>query len=107
MNAALHLYEDPHLEERYEAIDALPVHPALVMLSDDAKASVGEAFREVAFTLCCDPSELTRGAHGEMLWHPAEDCLSLRLSVPELEAEMYVEIPSGHWSFRTGSHAEH
>lgn len=88
-------------------VEAVPVSRSQVMFSDDAKATIGEAFREVAWTLCCDPRALTRGATGEILWHPDSDALSIRLDVPELEAEMYIEIPAGHWAFIGASEARH
>lgn len=106
MEAALNLYESP-VTEAVPSIEAVPVSRSQVVFSDDARVTIGEAFRQVAWTLCCDPRALTRGATGEILWHPGTDTLSIRLDVPELEAEMYIEIPEGHWSFIGASEAKH
>lgn len=87
-----------------DAPDAVPeaheVFLADVEFSPNAKYTIGLAVKEVAAHCAMMPKELTSRMHGKMFWVESTRNLVIIFPVPELEAEMMIEIPKEHWRFR-------
>ncbi|NJB66365.1 hypothetical protein GGQ74_000005 [Desulfobaculum xiamenense] len=85
---------DGHRDEAHE------VQLADVEFTTNAKYTIGLAVKEIAAHCGMLPHELTRRMRGRMFWQEATEDLMIVFAVPELEADMMIEIPKGHWRFR-------
>ncbi len=71
-----------------------------VRFSRGAQLTIGFAVKEIAERCGLFPGDLTRRLRGRMYWMEGSENLMIVFPVPEVEAEMLVEIPRGHWWFK-------
>ncbi|MGE4297975.1 MAG: hypothetical protein AB7E47_08100 [Desulfovibrionaceae bacterium] len=71
-----------------------------VDFSPGARATIGLAVRHIAEQYLLEPSDLARRMQGEIYWIEPSDKLMIVLPVPEADADMFVEVPAGHWRFK-------
>ena len=74
-----------------------------VRLTNDARVTLGLAVKEIAAEFGLDAKAMTRHLSGEIYWRMDEDSLVFVLHCEELDADMFVNIPEGHWSFKGDS----
>lgn len=94
----------PHLlaeaDELHRESPSVKVQLSHIRVTAQAQATLGMAVQEVSREFGLDTSMLIKRLKGEIYWRPETDSLMFVLNCPELEADMFVEIPEGHWSFR-------
>lgn len=78
-----------------------------VTLTKQARISLGMAVREVAAEFGLDGRALAKSLSGEIYWRMDEDSLIFVLRSEELGADMFVQIPEDHWSFKNGNRRLH
>ena len=76
-----------------------------VSFSDNAKYTIGLAVKDIASQLGMFDHEITRRLVGEIYWLEESEDLIILFPVPEIGADMLVEIPSGHWWFKDADSA--
>lgn len=74
--------------------------PLDVELSPAAKTTVGMAAQEIALQLEMPLDLIKARTMGKMYWLEPSDELMIVISMPEIEADMFVNIPAGHWRLR-------
>jgi len=71
-----------------------------VRFSQGAMYTIGLAVKEIAEKCGLFTGELTKRLQGHMYWLEGSESLMILFPVPEIQAEMMVEIPQGHWWFK-------
>lgn len=71
-----------------------------VSFSQGAMHTIGLAVKEVAEKCGLFPNEVTKRLRGHMYWLEENESLMIVFPVPEIEADMMIEIPEGHWWFK-------
>jgi len=97
---ASRVFEDSGSDFRKHFAGAHRVTLADVSLSDSAKYTIGLAVKDIASQLGMFDHELIRRLRGEMYWLEKSEDLVIIFPVPEIGADMLVEIPQGHWWFK-------
>lgn len=72
-----------------------------VAFTRDAMYTLGLAVKEVASHVGLFPSEITSRMKGRIYWTEGIDILTIIFAVPEIDADMVVEIPKDYWRFRS------
>ena len=78
-----------------------------VELSANARQTIGLAVKEIAARTRVPEQDLAARMQGEVYWRPDLDHLLFVMATPEIDAVMYVEIPSAHWRFREPERTVH
>lgn len=97
--------EDITRQVEHEDHAAHRVHPWDVEFSRSAMITIGSAVKQIAAHLGVSPKAVTKGMFGEMYWLEPSNRLMLVIPVPKAEADMFVEIPEGHWHIRERNQA--
>ncbi len=97
MQQALHKEEQFRFLETPDQISHR-VTPRDVLLSKNARITVGMAAKEIAANLNIPEHEIRRSLGGEMYW--LEPAGTLMIVLRTDEADMFIEIPAEHWRFR-------
>lgn len=71
-----------------------------VRFSDNAKCTIGLAVKDIAARCGVFPHDITSRMRGRMYWLEEDESLVIVFPVPDMDADMLVEIPRGHWWFR-------
>lgn len=71
-----------------------------VQFSKNAQYTIGLAVKEIAERCGLYVGEITKRLTGDMFWLEENESLMIVFPVPEIQADMMVEIPAGHWWFR-------
>ena len=78
-----------------------------IEFSREARLTLGLAVMEIASSLAIEAAQLTRRMPGKVFCLGSTGKLMIEFSVPELEADMFVEIPAEHWHFKTRNTRTH
>lgn len=100
MTIAQHEFQRAGLEMGERLEEAHRVFLSDVGFSKNAMSTIGFAIKDIAQKCGVFPHDITSRMQGHMYW--LEECESLIIvfPVPEIEADMMVEIPEGHWWFK-------
>lgn len=71
-----------------------------VSFTREAMYTLGLAVKEVAERVGVFPREIIKKLKGHMYWDERTENLFIVFPVPEIEADMMVEIPRDHWWFK-------
>ena len=102
-----HLQHIPGDEDLHTSRPSVRVTLAQICLTKEARITLGMAVQEVAAEFGMDGRTLAQSMSGEIYWRMDEDSLIFVLRQEELGADMFVQIPEEHWSFRNESHRMH
>lgn len=71
-----------------------------VQFSKNAQYTIGLAVKEIAERCGLYVGEITKKLRGDMYWQEEDESLVIVFPVPEISADMMIEIPEGHWWFK-------
>ncbi|WP_461211083.1 hypothetical protein [Desulfocurvus sp. DL9XJH121] len=71
-----------------------------VAFSRSAQCTIGLAVKDIAARCGVFAADIVKAMCGHMYWLEKDESLVIVFPVPQLEADMLVEIPRGHWRFR-------
>lgn len=100
ISQASRVFEDSGRAFNKHFAGAHKVYLTDVSFSDNAKYTIGLAVKDIASQLGLFDHEITKRLTGEMYWLEESEDLVIIFAVPEINADMLVEIPRGHWWFR-------
>jgi hypothetical protein len=78
-----------------------------VSFTRDAMYTLGLAIKEIANYIGVFPNEISSRLDGDLYWTEGIDTLTIVFQVPEIEAEMIIQIPKEHWGFREAPDTSH
>lgn len=79
---------------------ARDVTMADVRISVEARMTIGQAMKDIAAIVKMPEADLIRRMQGKMQWREPSGMLTVSFYVPEVDADMYIDIPKEHWEFK-------
>ena len=71
-----------------------------VSFSRSAMGTIGLAIKDIAAQCGVFPQDITKHMRGHLYWVEDSENLLIIFPIPEIGADMLVEIPEGHWWFK-------
>ncbi len=74
-----------------------PLNLADVSFSQKAQTTLREAVIQIAEYCRVPPDALSQKLDQKLFWLEPSGILVITIEVPEVDADMFIEIPPGHW----------
>jgi hypothetical protein len=74
-----------------------PIDLAEVSFSEQAQLTMRKAVEHIAEHCDMPPDALSQKLDQKLFWLEPSGILVITIEVPEVDADMFIEIPPGHW----------
>jgi len=95
LDASKYQVQEDELEQPENTSHRLELNE--VRFSSQARLTLREATQKIAEYCQLPPEILDKRLDQKLFWLKPSGMLQITIEVPELDADMFIEIPPGHW----------